>query len=76
MLEGIGNCRQYVLPKPSYANSEICSSDNSSCPSHPLAQNKHSVSSGYDSMTLNSAEETISNTTASPKIQEDDSKEG
>lgn len=48
--------RQYVLPRPTYNLSDVCS-DNSSCPSHPLADHKHSVSSGYESMTLNSAEE-------------------
>lgn len=47
--------RQYVLPRPSYTTSDGCS-DNSSCPSHPLAGHKYSVSSGYESMTLNSAE--------------------
>ena len=47
--------RQYVLPRSSYTTSDGCS-DNSSCPSYPLAGHKYSVSSGYESMTLNSAE--------------------
>ncbi|XP_067943120.1 uncharacterized protein [Watersipora subatra] len=48
--------RQYVLPKPSYSHSDVYST-NSSCPSHPLANNKYSVSSGYESMTMNSTED-------------------